>query len=113
MMAHAIDYMRHRCIGNPFVLINFVLIGVFRGIKDARTPLYAVLLANISNLVMDVLFVYGLGMGAGGAAFATSLSQALSCSIMFGILKSRCAFASVRQLPPMPLLWGSKALWRL
>jgi Na+-driven multidrug efflux pump len=90
-MNHAIDYIRCRCLGNPFVLANFVMIGTFRAIKDARTPLYAAVLANISNLVMDILFVYGLHMGAGGAALATSLSQMLSCAILFGILVRKCA----------------------
>jgi multidrug resistance protein, MATE family len=91
MMGHAIDYIRCRCLGNPFALANFVMIGTFRAIKDARTPLYAAVLANVSNLVMDILFVYGLGMGAGGAALATSLSQMLSCAILFSILVRKCA----------------------
>lgn len=91
MHAHAAAYIRMRCIANPFVLLQFVQIGVLRACKDARTPLYAVLIANISNLLMDVLFVFGFNMGAGGAALATSLSQMLSCSILFGVLRQRCA----------------------
>jgi Na+-driven multidrug efflux pump len=96
MMRHAIDYMRFRCLANPFVLTNFVLIGTFRGVKDAKTPLYAALLANIANATLVVLFVYGLNMGAAGAAFATSLSQMLSCCILFGILVRRCALRCPR-----------------
>lgn len=62
--------------------------------KDAKTPLYAVMLANLSNLLMDVLFVYGLNMGAAGAALATSVSQMLSCSILFSAMRERCGHAS-------------------
>ena len=91
MKAHAVDYMRFRCLGNIFALSNFIFIGVFRGIKDARTPLYAVLASNVSNFAMDLLFVYGWGMGAGGAALATALSQMLSCSILVRILIKKCA----------------------
>lgn len=91
MQAHAAAYIRARCIANPFVLFQFVQIGVLRACKDARTPLYAVLIANISNLVMDILFVFGFNMGASGAALATSISQVLSCSILFGVLRQRCA----------------------
>jgi Na+-driven multidrug efflux pump len=90
MMENAIAYMRARCLGNPAVLANFIFIGTLRGIKDAKTPLYAAILANLSNLLMDILFVYGLGWGAGGAALATALSQMLSCAIMFGVLMRRC-----------------------
>ena len=91
MMGHAIDYVRFRCLGNIFALANFVMIGTFRGIKDARTPLIGVLIANLSNLLMDILFVYGFGMGAGGAAFATALSQMFNFAVMFTILSRRCA----------------------
>lgn len=94
MHAHAAAYIRARCIANPFVLLQFVQIGVLRACKDARTPLYAVLIANISNLLMDVLFVFGFNMGAGGAALATSLSQMFSCSILFSVLRQRCALTS-------------------
>lgn len=82
MLGHACQYMYARCIGNPFVLLNFVFIGCCRGLKDPKTPLYAVMLANLSNLLMDILFVYGFNMGAAGAALATSISQMLSCSIL-------------------------------
>lgn len=61
-----------------------------RGLKDAKTPLYAVMLANLSNLLMDVLFVYGFNMGAAGAALATSISQMLSCAILFSAMRGRC-----------------------
>lgn len=80
-----------RCIANPFVLTQMVMIGCFRGMKDTKTPLYASLVANISNLVMDVLFVFGLHMGAGGAALATALSQMVSCSILVSLLVKKCA----------------------
>ena len=62
--------------------------------KDAKTPLYAVMLANLSNLLMDVLFVYGFNMGAAGAALATSISQILSCSILFSAMRERCDYTS-------------------
>eukprot|EP00892_Ulva_mutabilis_P006808 jgi/Ulvmu1/449/UM001_0456.1 len=106
MHAHAAAYIRARCIANPFVLLQFVQIGVLRACKDARTPLYAVLIANISNLLMDVLFVFGCNMGAGGAALATSLSQMFSCSILFGVLRQRgfWSWAEFRKGPRWPVL---------
>jgi Na+-driven multidrug efflux pump len=96
MLGHACQYMYARCIGNPFVLLNFVFIGCCRGLKDAKTPLYAVVLANLSNLLMDVLFVYGLNMGAAGAALATSISQMLSCAILFSAMMQRCELQIIR-----------------
>ena len=98
MLGHACQYMYARCIGNPFVLLNFVLIGCCRGLRDAKTPLYAVMLANLSNLLMDILFVYGFNMGAAGAALATSISQMLSCSILCTTMLRRCALHCIARL---------------
>lgn len=106
MLGHACQYMYARCIGNPFVLLNFVFIGCCRGLKDAKTPLYAVMLANLSNLLMDVLFVYGFNMGAAGAALATSISQMLSCAILFSAMRGRgfIKFDVLKQGPKWPIL---------
>ena len=90
MRAHAVEYMRFRCLGNPCVLISSVMIGTLRGLKDAKMPLYAALLANVVHLVLDLVLVYGLGMGAGGVAASTALSQALGCGLLFYTLVRRC-----------------------
>lgn len=49
--------------------------GVFRGLGDTRTPFMGTLAANVLNILMDPVFIFVLGWGAPGAAFATVLSQ--------------------------------------
>lgn len=51
---------------------------VLRGIGDSKKPLYIVGFASLMNVVLDILFVGYFHMGAGGAAFATVLSQGAS-----------------------------------
>jgi putative MATE family efflux protein len=51
---------------------------VLRGLGDSKRPLYFVAIATGVNIVLDIIFVGLLHMGAGGAALATVLAQALS-----------------------------------
>ena len=45
---------------------------------DSKRPLYFVLIACITNVILDLVLVAGLKMGALGAAIATVFSQAVS-----------------------------------
>ena len=63
------------------VCISFgynILAAFLRAVGDSRTPLVAVSLAAVCNIVLDLLFVVILHLGVFGAAFATLLSQLLS-----------------------------------
>ncbi|MBR6545909.1 MAG: MATE family efflux transporter [Clostridia bacterium] len=51
---------------------------VLRGMGDAKRPFLFIGIASIVNLVLDLLFVGGLGMGVAGAAWATVIGQAVS-----------------------------------
>ena len=50
--------------------------GYLRGVADLRTPLVIVIAANVVNLVLEVLFVYGFGWGIEGSAWGTVIAQA-------------------------------------
>jgi hypothetical protein len=49
--------------------------GVYRGLQDTRTPFYATLAANVLNVVLGWLFIFGLGLGVRGAALGTVCAQ--------------------------------------
>ncbi len=51
---------------------------VLRGMGDAKRPFLFIGIASAVNLVLDLLFVGGLGMGVAGAAYATVIGQAVS-----------------------------------
>lgn len=55
-----------------------IVSGILRGLGDSLTPLLFLLLAAFTNTVLDIWFVWGLGWGVPGAAWATITSQALS-----------------------------------
>lgn len=74
----AVLYLRVFSLGMlPFLGFNTVS-GILRGLGDARTPLYMLLLSTVLNIALDLLFVIVFGWGVAGVAFATALSQAVS-----------------------------------
>lgn len=62
---------------------------VLRGMGDSRRPFLCIALASVLNLALDVLFVILLDLGAGGAALATVISQAVSFLTCGAILLRR------------------------
>lgn len=76
-------YLRIYFIGTLFTAIYNVASGVLRAVGDSRSPLYYLIITSLTNIVMDVLFVAIGGMGVEGVAFATIISQLLSCVLIF------------------------------
>lgn len=70
-------YMRIAAIGLPFALIAIAGQGYLRGISRVRLPLILLLVGNLLNVALELLFVYGLHLGIAGSAWATVIAQAL------------------------------------
>lgn len=56
---YAIEFMSVRAFGICATLMSFVANGVYRGLKDTRTPFFAALGSAASNITLNLLFVYG------------------------------------------------------
>ncbi|MEA2364853.1 MAG: hypothetical protein QOI32_365 [Thermoleophilaceae bacterium] len=72
----AVDYLRIGSFGLPFALIALAGQGFLRGVGDLRSPLVIVVVANAANVVLNVVFIYGLDWGLSGSAAATVVAQA-------------------------------------
>lgn len=67
------------CIsGLVFIYGYNVTSAILRGMGDSKHPLIFIAIAAIINIALDLIFVAGFNMGAGGAALATVVSQAIS-----------------------------------
>ena len=73
---YAVTYMRIAALGLPFAFLTLGGQGYLRGVADLRTPLVIVIAANVVNLVLELLFVYGFGWGIEGSAWGTVIAQA-------------------------------------
>jgi putative MATE family efflux protein len=76
VLHYATVYLSISAVGLPFVLLAFLGHGVMRGHNDLRTPLKIVVVANIANLLLEIVAVYGLHMGVAGSAWSTVIVQA-------------------------------------
>ena len=64
--------------------------GILRAVGDSRRPLYFLVFSSVTNIVLDLLFVLGLGMGVEGVAYATIASQLLSAGLILVVLSRAC-----------------------
>jgi putative MATE family efflux protein len=71
----AVLYLRIGSLGLPFALIALAGQGFLRGVSDLRTPLVIVVVANVANVVLNLLFIYGFDWGLAGSAWATVVAQ--------------------------------------
>ena len=74
----ALLYVRIFFGGLPIVMAYNVLAATLRSLGDGKTPLYAMIVASITNICLDVLFVMVFSFGIAGAAVATLIAEAVS-----------------------------------
>nr|AYC12248.1 aluminum-activated citrate transporter [Fagopyrum esculentum] len=95
MLHPAQQYLKLRSLGAPAVLLSLAMQGVFRGFKDTKTPLYATIAGDGTNIILDPIFIFVFRMGVSGAAIAHVISQYLISAILFWKLTQQ-----VDLLPP-------------
>lgn len=78
IMGGSLLYLRIMFLGIPIVMAYNLLATILRSLGDGQTPLYAMIVAAISNIVLDLLFVLVLHWGIAGAAIATLIAQGIS-----------------------------------
>ncbi len=83
---HATSYFSIRIWGAPFALINYVLIGWLMGMGKVKLSLIVQIFMNVLNIILDILFVLGLGLGVSGVAIATLISEISAVIIGFIII---------------------------
>lgn len=89
------DYFRIRLYGYYFVSLIAALSGFFQGIGRPAVTMYAALLGNAVNLILNYLLIFGKCgfpvMGIRGAAFATVTATAVQALFLMAIFLSRSA----------------------
>lgn len=80
----ALQYFSIRIWSAPGTLANFALIGWFLGLQNARVPLFIFLTINITNILLDLLFVIVFGMKVDGVALASVIAE--YAGLMVGVI---------------------------
>lgn len=89
--ANAISYLRIVSTGLPFVFLSAAFTGIYNAAGRSKIPFYISGAGLLLNIMLDPLFIFGLGLGTNGAAYATWISQAIVFSIFVYQLRCRDA----------------------
>lgn len=81
VMKDAVLYLRICFLGMVPSLIYNMGTGILRAVGDSKRPLYFLICASLTNIVLDVVLVAVLGMGVAGAALATVASQCVAAGM--------------------------------
>lgn len=103
-----IDYLVICFIGIPFIVAYNIISAIFRGMGDSKSPMYFIAIACVINIILDYLFIGGMGLGPAGAALATTLSQTISVIVsLIVILKQKKGIVlSLKDFKPCKIIMG-------
>ena len=79
-IGYGVEYMNIYAIGTIFVQMTLGMNAFITAQGFARIGMFSVLIGAVANIVLDPIFIFGFNMGVAGAAWATIISQAMSCA---------------------------------
>jgi len=77
------DYARVLFGGAIFIFFANIANAILRGEGDTKRAMYAIMVGSFLNIVLDPIYIYVLGMGVVGAAWATLTSMLISAMLFF------------------------------
>ena len=101
---YAANYMSIYAIGTVFVQLTLGMNAFITAQGFTKISMISVIVGAVSNIILDPIFIYALNMGVRGAALATIISQALSCTWAIMFLSGRKSILRLKPkyFPPSP-----------
>lgn len=78
----ALKYLRIYLIGMPVILLYNFEAAIFRSVGDTKTPLMALAMSGVLNVILNLFFVLVLKMTVEGVAIATVIANAVSSTVL-------------------------------
>ena len=95
-IGYAWSYMRIYSMGTVFVLLALGLNAFINAQGFARMGMFTVLIGAVCNIVLDPIFIFVFDMGVAGAAWATIISQGISCIWVVAFLCGKKTYLRIR-----------------
>ena len=74
-LQYASDYFTVILLGTPLAMVGFSLNNIIRAEGNPRVAMISMFISAGLNIILDPIFIFGLGMGVKGAALATVISH--------------------------------------
>ena len=85
ILPHACAYARPILIAAPLMISSLVMNNILRYEGKANFAMIGLVTGGVLNIVLDPIFMFGLGLGTAGAGIATALSQSISFCILLSM----------------------------
>jgi putative MATE family efflux protein len=72
---HGLEYLRFMLPAGALMVISHVFAGILMGEGLMKPIMFAMMIATLTNIILDPIFIFPLGMGVQGAALATAIAQ--------------------------------------
>ena len=95
-MDSATDYFCYLALGTPAIIFTLVPSNILRTEGMAVASMVGSITGAVVNIILDPIFIFGLNMGAGGAALATVLSNVVSSVLFIVLLATKSQRLSMR-----------------
>ena len=95
-MDSAMAYYSYLALGAPVIIFTLVPSNILRTEGMAVASMVGSITGTVVNIILDPIFIFGLNMGAGGAALATVLSNVVSAVLLVVLLVAKSQRLSVR-----------------
>ncbi len=93
----AVSYARIIFGAITIIFFNNIAGAMLRGEGDARRSMYAIVFGAVVNVILDPIFIYTLGLGVAGAAWATVISMSLTSMLLSSwLFIRRNTYVSIR-----------------
>ena len=89
ILPYACDYFTFILLGTPFIMSCFTMNNLMRHQGNAMLSMLGIMTGAALNVVLDPIFIFGLGLGVKGAGMATALSQVVSFTLMLMLAGKR------------------------
>lgn len=86
---YAGQYYQHLALGAPFIIVALTPSNLIRTEGLALQSMAATILGAVVNIILDPVFIFGLNMGAGGAAIATVIGNAASVVLLVYFVRTK------------------------
>jgi putative MATE family efflux protein len=95
-ITYANDYLNIILLGTMFHMVGFSLNNMIRAEGNAKIAMYSMLISAGTNIVLDPIFIFALGMGVEGVAIATIISQFILCIWVIRHFRSKMSVIKIR-----------------